>query len=204
MADTTTTNLNLRKRASGDAGDWSGIHNDSMDRLETRLTRNGTADPNVGETGDFIGQLYIRTGAGNQFPDIWICTAAGAPGTWRSIFESTRLFTKSVGGASWTNVDSVAGTISLDLSANNYFEATLDENATVANPTNIPAAGSFILQITQDAATARTLSWGNTYKWAFGTEITMPTTLSAVHLFQIIIDQSGAPVVAPLFSIAVP
>lgn len=196
MADSETTNLTLKKRAQGDSGDWGSIHNDSMDRLETRLTRNGSADPNVGETGDYIGQRYIQTGATDELPDLWICTATGSPGTWRSLFSSVRRFLKAVGGT-YETLTSSGGALAIDLDLSNFFTVTLSENTTVGAPTNVPSAGTFILEVIV-GGTDYTLSWNAAYKWAFGVEVPKPSGINKRHLYQIIIDSAGSPVLSAL------
>jgi len=84
MAVTATSKLALNKQDAGDAS-WHTALNAGFDNAEARFMRFGTADPNVGETCNYVGQLYIRTSASP--PRIWIGTVAASPGTWLELSQ---------------------------------------------------------------------------------------------------------------------
>ena len=62
-----------------------------------------------------------------------------------------------------------AATITPDFNAGNNFEATIQDNRTFANPTNLASAAgqSGVIQITMGSTADRTISWGDKY---FGDE----------------------------------
>jgi hypothetical protein len=159
LAETLTTKIGLKKYAVGDlawgpgtAGNWDAVED---------LYKQGSGDPNGTVKSDFIGQLYIRTGAEN---DVYRATNAAAAGsaTWISLRHDPVAFLKAVSG-SYVTLTPSSGSVTPDFSASNFFKTTLTGNLTINNPTNAPTAGNFVLCITQDASTPYTIAWGNNY-----------------------------------------
>jgi len=84
----------------------------------------------------------------------------------------------------------VSGTVTLDFAAANNFSMTLSAGAvTLANPTNLTAGQSGAITITQDASTARTLSYGGYFKFESGTP-TITTTLGALSTLFYYVDST--------------
>ena len=71
-------------------------------------------------------------------------------------------------------------TITPDFAAANNFTVTLGGNRTLANPTNIVAGQSGVIQINQDGTGGRTLAFGSYWKFVGGTAPTLTTTASAM------------------------
>jgi len=71
-----------------------------------------------------------------------------------------------------------AGTLTLDLSASNFFKVSLDAAISTITTTNTPAnvAASFSLEFTADG-TARAVTWPAAFKWTGGT-VPVPTSTS--------------------------
>lgn len=89
---------------------------------------------------------------------------------------------------------SVAGTLTLDYSTSNAFKTTLHENVTsivISNPPASGKVGSFTLQITQDAATPRTVSWGSIL-WNAGTPPTMTAALGGIDFYTFTTFDAGS------------
>lgn len=82
MTTTFTTKLNLGKPEDGDSG-WGEVYRDSMDELESRLTKTHAGDPNSNVAGDFVGQLCLDSTNGL----IYRCTTAGiaASAVWSAV-----------------------------------------------------------------------------------------------------------------------
>lgn len=59
---------------------------------------------------------------------------------------------------------------------------TMTENTTLDNPSNMVQGGTYILVITQHASAAKTLGFGNAYKTAGGSGITISTGLGAIDV----------------------
>ena len=84
----------------------------------------------------------------------------------------------------------VSGTVTLDFATANNFSMTLSAGAvTLANPSNLTAGQSGAITITQDASTARTLSYGGYFKFEAGTP-TITTTLGAISTLFYYVDSS--------------
>src|SRR5690606_38149103 len=69
-----------------------------------------------------------------------------------------------------TAVTSSSGTVTLDYALGDYFTLALSENVTTLAFSNLPGSGkgaTLMLHITQDA-TARTVAWPASFKWAAG------------------------------------
>jgi hypothetical protein len=75
-----------------------------------------------------------------------------------------------------------AASISLDLSTGNSFAVTLGGNRTLANPSNAIAGQVGYIYVYQDGTGSRTLSFGNSYRFAKGAAPVMTTSISAVDM----------------------
>jgi len=79
-------------------------------------------------------------------------------------------------------------TVTPDFAAGNNFSLALDQNTTLANPTNVTAGQSGSISITQDS-TARTVAWGN--QWYFdGGVPTFGTTTGEISTVVYYVDSS--------------
>lgn len=79
-------------------------------------------------------------------------------------------------------------TVTPDFAAGNNFSLALNQNTTLANPSNITAGQSGTISITQDA-TARTLAYG-TYWFFEGGVPTLGTTAGAVSALVYYVDST--------------
>jgi hypothetical protein len=79
-------------------------------------------------------------------------------------------------------------TVAPDFAAGNNFSLALDQNTTIANPSNVTAGQSGSISITQDA-TARTLAYG-TYWYFDGGVPTLGTTTGAISTLVYYVDSS--------------
>lgn len=77
-------------------------------------------------------------------------------------------------------VASSSNTTTLDLDTGDYFHINgLNENTTIANPSNVIAGQCGTLFITQDGTGSRTVAWGSSWEFIGGTAPTATTTASA-------------------------
>lgn len=97
MAVIKTARLNLAKQTFRDPA-WHTALDQGFDDADARLLRTGTADPNVAEEGDYVGQLYYETDATPH--RIWICRVIGGPGAavWDEVSQLIH------GGQAATNI----------------------------------------------------------------------------------------------------
>jgi hypothetical protein len=106
----------------------------------------------------------------------------------------------------WSAADTVAltwtsgGTTAVDLSAGiNFTVTTATGNSTLGAPSNAKTGQSGFVYITQDAGTARSLTFASAYVFANGTDPTLtPTTSAKDILFYQVIDDTGPIVFANL------
>lgn len=75
-----------------------------------------------------------------------------------------------------------SGVISLDLSANNNHDVTLEGNSTLGAPVSPSGGQSGAIVIRQDGTGSRTLSYSGGWAFAGGTAPTLTTTASGVDL----------------------
>ena len=75
-----------------------------------------------------------------------------------------------------------AARVSWDLDSKQVTAITLDQAVAVANPTNMSAGGTYVMQVTQDGTGGHAMSWGTAYKWADGLAPTITTQANAVDL----------------------
>lgn len=82
---------------------------------------------------------------------------------------------------------SAAGSMDIDYRLGQSVNFTLTENITTLTFSNVPASGVLAqleLEITQDAGTARTITWPASVQWPGGTAPDL-STLSSVHLIHL-------------------
>ena len=80
------------------------------------------------------------------------------------------------------------GVVNIDCSLGSYFTLSISSDVTSITFSNLPAAGygkTIMIKFTQDAATAHTVSFPSSFKWAGGTAGVVSTTLSAVDVLAI-------------------
>ena len=77
----------------------------------------------------------------------------------------------------------VAGpTISVDAALSNIFTVTLNQNATLNNPTNLAAGGRYTFIITQDGTGSQTLAFDTVYKFKNGSDKILSTAANATDI----------------------
>lgn len=140
-------------------GDWSG-HDDDI-----AFYNNGAYSYFTPVEGWMIyvqdeGYLYVFDGSS------WVAAMelSGAPFASLGTVQS---FTKTQSSTPVTLTS--AASVATDGSLSNVFDLTLDQNATLANPTNLQVGATYIWRITQDGTGSRTLSYGSYFKFPGGT-----------------------------------
>lgn len=84
------------------------------------------------------------------------------------------------------NVPAIStSTFTADFSASNHFDYALTSACpcTIANPTNIVAGQSGVIEVDQDGSGSRTVTWGSNFKFSGATAPTLSTTASATDFF---------------------
>lgn len=88
----------------------------------------------------------------------------------------------------------VANVVTPDFSEDNFFSFTPTASFTLANPTNLPAAGvsqSGSIFITQDATGGRVATFGNAYIWTGGTVGVLSTAANARDRIDYVVGPTG-------------
>lgn len=125
---------------------------------------------------DGLSCTYISESAGNN--TIWVTTADIS-----NIFNDTNTWYRAQVG-SVNSLSVVSNVVNIDLSVSNNFSVTLQTGGTqtFANPTNmVPGTGGQIA-ITQNNATASTVSFGTYWRSSSGGTPAVSKTLNAVNL----------------------
>jgi len=71
-------------------------------------------------------------------------------------------------------------TVTPDFDASNNYSLTLDQNLTIANPTNLTAGQSGSIFLVQDGTGSRTAAWGSYWDFVGGTAPTLSTASGSV------------------------
>jgi hypothetical protein len=78
--------------------------------------------------------------------------------------------------------------ISWDLNSNQVATVTLNQNSTLANPTNQQSGATYVLFVKQPAGANYTLSFDTAYQWQGGLEPTITATNGATDILTFISD----------------
>ena len=81
-------------------------------------------------------------------------------------------------------------TVTPDFANSNNYTLTLDQNLTIANPTNLTAGQSGSIFLVQDGTGSRTAAWGTYWDFAGGTAPTLTTAASAVDRVDYVVRSS--------------
>ena len=84
-------------------------------------------------------------------------------------------------------LSTTSNSTAVDFSDASNFSLTLDENSTLAQPSEQLAGQSGSIFVTQDATGSRTLAYHADWKWAGGTAPTLTTTAAAVDRIDYIV-----------------
>jgi hypothetical protein len=125
-------------------------------------------------TANFTGTL--QNGGSNVLVDTDIGSTVQAYDADTAKLDTTQSFTAAQRGA--VTALTPGATVTPDFAVSNNFSLALNQNTTLANPTNIVAGQSGAITITQDS-TARTLAYGNYWFFQDGAP-TLGTTTGAV------------------------
>ena len=71
-------------------------------------------------------------------------------------------------------------TVTPDFAGSNNYTLTLDQNLTIANPTNLTAGQSGSIFLVQDGTGSRTAAWGSYWDFAGGTAPVLTTTAAGI------------------------
>jgi len=71
-------------------------------------------------------------------------------------------------------------TVTPDFAASNNYSLTLDQNLTIANPTNLTAGQSGSIFLVQDGTGSRTAAWGSYWDFAGAAAPVLTTTAAAI------------------------
>jgi hypothetical protein len=102
--------------------------------------------------------------------------------------DTSQVFTAAQRGTITTLTS--GATVTPDFAASNNYSLTLDQNLTIANPTNLVAGQSGSIFLVQDGTGSRTASWGSYWDFAGGTAPTLTTTASAVDRVDYVVRSS--------------
>jgi len=78
-------------------------------------------------------------------------------------------------------------TVTPDFATSNNYTLTLDQNLTIANPTNLVAGQSGSIFLVQDGTGSRTAAWGSYWDFVGGTAPTLSTAAGAVDRIDYIV-----------------
>ena len=102
--------------------------------------------------------------------------------------DTSQVFTAAQRGTITTLTS--GATVTPNFAASNNYSLTLDQNLTIANPSDLTAGQSGSIFLVQDGTGSRTASWGSYWDFAGGTAPTLTTTASAVDRVDYVVRSS--------------
>ena len=81
-------------------------------------------------------------------------------------------------------------TVTPDFATSNNYSLTLDQNLTIANPTNLTAGQSGSIFLVQDGTGSRVASWGSYWDFAGGVAPVLTTTASSIDRVDYVVRSS--------------
>ena len=157
----------------------------------------GTDGTDVAATITTEGDLLYRDGSGparlakgTGFQVLRMNTGATAPEWAVGVgLDTVQDWTKGQSGQITSHAS--ATSIAIDLSASNNFSATLDHNATFANPTNAVPGQSGSIFLTQ-GSTGGTGAWAANWDWAAAAAPTLTATAGAVDRIDYVVRTASS------------
>lgn len=140
-------------------------------RTPVRIARGTYADLNASIADLLEGEICYATDEDKLY-----VVEGGSLTSGGAYLNQVQSFTKAQRGSIVALTP--GATVTPDFSASNNFSLALDQNTTLANPTNIAAGQSGVIAITQDS-TARTLAFGS-YWYFEGGVPSLGTTTGAI------------------------
>jgi len=179
----------------------AGVSGSTQNALATALTIDSTKLATFAGAGTFATTLGV-TGAttlsaaltyggvtlSNSVTGTGSMVLSASPTLTGTLTAATAIATKYASSTVTALTD--AATITCDTSLNNHFSVTLAGNRTFALSA-IPAIGTYIVYITQDATGSRTVTWpASNWSWAGGTAPTLTTTAAKVDVLMMVSNGS--------------
>ena len=109
------------------------------------------------------------------------------------LLDTVNIYTKAQRGTVLPIAYSATITLNLQ-NANSFSIGVLTGNLTLANPTNLPAAGqsqSGSIFFRQDGTGSRIITFGNNFKWAGGVVGILSTAANARDRLDYVVDHEG-------------
>ena len=126
-------------------------------------------------------KLYVKEGSS------LVSTQASVPAD-NAVTGTAQTFTAAQRGTITTLTS--GATVTPDFAASNNYSLTLDQNLTIANPTNLTAGQSGSIFLVQDGTGSRTAAWGSYWDFAGGVAPVLTTTASAVDRVDYVVRSS--------------
>jgi hypothetical protein len=126
-------------------------------------------------------KLYVKEGS------VLVSTQATLP-TDNAVTSTAQTFTAAQRGTITTLTS--GATVTPDFAASNNYSLTLDQNLTIANPTNLTAGQSGSIFLVQDGTGSRTASWGPYWDFAGGVAPVLTTTAAGVDRVDYVVRSS--------------
>ena len=126
-------------------------------------------------------KLYVKEGSA------LVSTQATVPAD-NAVTGTAQTFTAAQRGTITTLTS--GATVTPNFAASNNYSLTLDQNLTIANPTNLTAGQSGSIFLVQDGTGSRTASWGSYWDFAGGVAPVLTTTASAVDRVDYVVRSS--------------
>jgi|TARA_E500000318_G_C3558554_1_gene212258 hypothetical protein len=126
-------------------------------------------------------KLYVKEGSS------LVSTQANVP-TDNAVTGTAQTFTAAQRGTITTLTS--GATVTPDFAASNNYSLTLDQNLTIANPTNLTAGQSGSIFLVQDGTGSRTASWGSYWDFAGGVAPVLTTTAAGVDRVDYVVRSS--------------
>lgn len=126
-------------------------------------------------------KLYVKEGSS------LVSTQANVPAD-NAVTGTAQTFTAAQRGTITTLTS--GATVTPDFAASNNYSLTLDQNLTIANPTNLTAGQSGSIFLVQDATGSRVASWGSYWDFVGGVAPVLTTTAAGIDRIDYVVRSS--------------
>ena len=146
-------------------------------RTPLRVARGTYANLNSSVSDIQEGEIAYATDQDKLYVKEGSSLVSTLPAT-NAVTDAAQLFTAAQRGTI-TALTSEA-TVTPDFAASNNYSLTLDQNLTIANPTNLTAGQSGSIFLVQDGTGSRTAAWGSYWDFAGAAAPVLTTTAAGI------------------------
>ena len=171
------------------------LQNDGVRLYYDNSQKFTTTSTGIDVTGDVGGDTLTISGDGSVGGQLSVTENAVITGN-TSVGGTTTLADVYVTGQTYPRVTTLGSVLSSSISLNfangNFFTATVANNVTMSNPSNMQPGQTGSIFLTQDSTGSRTVSFSSQWRFAGASHPTLTTTANATDRIDYVVYSSNA------------